>query len=314
MSTTEKNNELSLSANYAMKRLTDATADLAAELSRLERALDERSGVVKQLKDCPLYNIVHKTCRTNTYQYRTPDLAKAAAERAFAEAQAIEAENQLICENNKAVLHRISEMIKNAGISSTYSEWSGSGRRAKQVSRKCAWATALAQNVPTTTHWSQTLLSYRAWVEACDRDIRERDEAAKAKSAAAEQERKALARAVLVAKIAEKYGLDISSDQDDVIAELRRRDKYLDLSISMEETRNDWNDGPYAVKVAIRRFSVDNKTDEAIEEEISNLVENWDGDGRVFRDCHWNYNNLYGMADKEIMDDYRRLVNEECNQ
>ena len=46
-------------------------------------------------------------------------------------------------------------------------------------------------------------------------------------------------------------------------------------------------------------FTVETETDQEIQDELQGLIDNWDGDGRVFRDCKWNYSTLYAMVTDE---------------
>ena len=82
------------------------------------------------------------------------------------------------------------------------------------------------------------------------------------------------------------------------------------LSYWLERNRGDWNDGPNYAEVGLGRFTpdTDNPVDVEIEKEISGLIEDWGGDGRVFRDCKYNYGELKGMVkDDTLVSDLNRL-------
>ena len=74
------------------------------------------------------------------------------------------------------------------------------------------------------------------------------------------------------------------------------KNKYLRLAYFLEQNRNDWNDGPVEAERGLYGFTIEDKTDQEIYDELNGLVINWEGDGRVFRDCKWNYTVLYSMV------------------
>jgi len=65
------------------------------------------------------------------------------------------------------------------------------------------------------------------------------------------------------------------------------------LADAMIRNRIDWSDGPDIVRSELRHFAVENDIDKLIYECLSNCVDNWDGDGRVFRDCEYNYEDCW---------------------
>ena len=89
---------------------------------------------------------------------------------------------------------------------------------------------------------------------------------------------------------------------EEVMENALAKDKYLRLAYALECNRNDWNDGPNFAEGGLNSFEVVTKQDEEIYTEISGRIEDWDGDGRVFRDCKWNYSALYELVeDSELI-------------
>jgi hypothetical protein len=75
-----------------------------------------------------------------------------------------------------------------------------------------------------------------------------------------------------------------------------KKNKYLRLAYYLEKNRNDWNDGYDFAETGLDGFTIENGTDQEIYDEIQGLIDNWNNDGRVFRDCTWNYSVLYQLV------------------
>ena len=301
----EDESKLTFKAKWALDRIEEEAQELRAEMERLEDALDQRTGVVRKLIACPLRKIVYQT---HPNEHGSPENAKRAAQQAYALAAPIHEQNVAIASENKRILIQLAELIKNAGIESTYSVREGSGRRMKWVSHQCQWDAALRQNVQVTDEWDDTVRRYNQWIKDRDAEIAKVKADAEAKSRALAQEEEALKGKLVVAKIAEKYGLPITSSADDVQSAIREKDKYLDLADGMYATRCDWNEGPWYAKNALQRFKIENATDQAIYDDNWPAVEDWDGDGRVFRDGKWGYDAVFALADPMLLSDYQAVA------
>jgi hypothetical protein len=105
-----------------------------------------------------------------------------------------------------------------------------------------------------------------------------------------------------------EYDLTEELSIDFLIENLRNKDKYLDLAIALEDNRADWNDGYNIVRNTIESFKIENDKDQDIFDEITSVIyENWDGDGRIFRDINYSYITLYNMVDKKLLEDFNKL-------
>lgn len=67
----------------------------------------------------------------------------------------------------------------------------------------------------------------------------------------------------------------------------------------MYRTRCDWNDGFYKVEDALENFNIENDQDNEIYNCVQELLVSEDQDGRIFRDCEWNYDTLYSLIENE---------------
>ena len=93
----------------------------------------------------------------------------------------------------------------------------------------------------------------------------------------------------------------------EILEDTLTKDKYLNLAYMLECNRNDWNDGPDFAERGLNGFNIETKQDQEIYDEISHHISDWDGDGRVFRDCDWNYSRIYEMVkDVNLINKVRR--------
>ena len=86
------------------------------------------------------------------------------------------------------------------------------------------------------------------------------------------------------------------------------KNKYLYLAHYLQKNRNDWSEGPNYAEIGLNHFTKDTLDDLAIYSEIHDLIEDWGGDGRVFRDCNWNYNELFTLVPPDIMEEYKEIM------
>lgn len=108
-----------------------------------------------------------------------------------------------------------------------------------------------------------------------------------------------------------KYDLDLTDSWDTLLTKIINQNKYLYLAHYLEENRNDWSSGHDYAEIGLSKFNVENHIDQDIETDImSYMYDNWNGDGRVFRDCKYNYSVLYGMTaeqDAHLYKDYETV-------
>ena len=88
--------------------------------------------------------------------------------------------------------------------------------------------------------------------------------------------------------------------------------KYVGLALSMAKTRGDWSQGFYRVKGALNNFKVETELDQKIYDEIIDILTDRDiMDGRIFRDCNYNYDwireNILSSEDNAL---FTKLLNE----
>ena len=214
-------------------------------------------------------------------------------------------------ENNLKVREKITQIMKEIGIPSNYStsEFKTQRSRTKTTTTHAAgYIGDLQRNIPVSDESERMLTliksaedSFKSTADTLKATIRKELQEA-------EKTEKAKKEVLVKARLQVKYGLDEDSDWSDVLEALDSKDKYFMLARSMEAVRNDWNDGYGPVQYAIARFEVTSEEDREIFDEIHELANDYeDIDGRIFRDCEYNYSVLYGKVSEELMKDFETL-------
>lgn len=221
----------------------------------------------------------------------------------------VEQDNVEAINNNKLVREKVGLMMKHCGIASTYTTYefpTSRSRTKKSVTHSAGYLGDLARNVPTCIQGSKpNVEEYKKKAERLYKDMSskiadvEREKRLK-ETKAKEVHELALLRA--------KYcPNDALANLQDIRENLLEKDKYLCLAYWLERNRGDWTDGYNYAEIGIDSFSVETEADKEIEEDIRYYIDNWDGDGRVFRDCEYNYSVLYDMADEALFTDLCKL-------
>lgn len=236
-------------------------------------------------------------------------LAKAEQERAkvLEEHQA----NIPAIENNQKVREKITQIMKDIGIPNNYStsEFKTQRSRTKTTTTHAAgYIGDLQRNIPVSDEKERMLTLIKSAEDSFKRTADTLKAAIRKELQEAEKTEKAKKEILAKARLQVKYNLDEDFEWSDVLDVLDKKDKYFMLARAMEDTRNDWNDGYGRVQYAISAFEAETEEDKEIFESIHELAyESEDVDGRVFRDCEYNYSVLYGKVDAEILSDYETL-------
>ncbi|QCO00543.1 hypothetical protein D3093_35460 (plasmid) [Azospirillum argentinense] len=257
----------------------------------------------------------------HTFRLHTPTmlelLAKAAAslEDAFAKDKAIHEANAPAIAHNKALHERVATMMKAVGVPESWSDLefpSSRSRFKKRVSKRAGYLTDLERWIPIADGFAHQVTHYES---AKRRHAEYRVKAEQEQQqvlAAKEREAQARKANLDLARIIVRYGLPEESDWSEVVSELRKRNKYLDLAVAMYQTRCDWSDGPRAVRYALERFTIENDRDKDIAADVADSLAHWDGDGRIFRDTAWSYGALWPLvSDEQLVADVQRAMQED---
>jgi hypothetical protein len=276
-------NEIKEKADALFVSITSLREQLALAKSELV------GGPIKPLEPYPYRKL------PSVRSYQTPEQAEEAYAEAFNNSAAVYERNVEASKHNLSIFERAKQYMMSLGLpEKEYVEV----RRGKRDWKTADWLLSLQRLIPTTA--------------ACDmerakqdgtRAIAEWRTEVERKAADAERQRKnaelAERRVRVVAAMAVKYGLSVDADEWDVLQAVLGKTKYLRLAYYLERNRGDWSEGPDLARTGLRGFAVETELDQAIYADISSHVNDWDGDGRVFRDCEWNYSRLYQLASSE---------------
>jgi hypothetical protein len=215
-------------------------------------------------------------------------------------------ENLKIKEDNQAIETAIFYMLDQIGIRRTFYDYK-TNRSTKKTEQSYHFTSEIKGQIPT--YYPANSLEDRKkdlirqidnyWNKEISKLIEERKRKEKEQKEK-EQNRK-------LALLLAKYELDLDSEWNDIMDKILEKNKYLRLAYYLEKNRGDWTSGCDYADTGLSLFGVESELDEAIYNDISDYIDNWDQhmDGRCFRDCEYNYSVLYGMVeDDNLMKDF----------
>lgn len=214
------------------------------------------------------------------------------------------AENDGINSHNSAVVRNLQQVISTTGFPTERKEY----KRNKAVSVPNDWTRCLNYTLGEGT---QALEKRWADMKKKHDEALAADEATKKQVEQAKQaEEKEARKRIAFVDLCRDVELDpLEADLDQVKEKLLASCKYLDLAAAGIETRCDWSDGCRRVRNALGRFSVADARDQEIYEEWQELCNDFE-DGRVFRDCEWNYDRVMELVTPNLQALWKRA--KEC--
>lgn len=99
----------------------------------------------------------------------------------------------------------------------------------------------------------------------------------------------------------------IDTEKKEKFKNVLRKDKYLRLAYYLEKNRGDWSNGYDYAEEGLKGFRIESDIDISIADEIDILMSDDDVDGRVFRDCKYNYNFLKTLVNRDVLAEYNNL-------
>lgn len=230
------------------------------------------------------------------------------------EDEKIAIQNDIIAAENTEKYNRVFEFLKRIGLQETDRVYK-TKRSFKTITVTRSWVDEVSRMFPRNHGWSSLKDSYEKAIKHIteyEQDKFKYQDVLKSKVAA---EQKIKANVVLLVELNLKYKLGLDStllNKSEVLNQLIEQNKYLYLAHYLMKNRGDWNDGYSYAETGLRYFTAFSQTanDEVIVEEIEGYIENWDGDGRIFRDCIHGYDylfNLVNTSNPELYADYRKL-------
>lgn len=214
-------------------------------------------------------------------------------------------------QNNLKIHQGIVKMMEKFGVKgswSTYEYKSSRSRNRSEVTHHCSWFSEVNRFIKTTDGFSGIEVEHKQFLERIEKWKVEQTKKLELKQREIAQQEHAIVKSRTLAQLQVKYGLEPTAEFRDVLDVLLDKNKYLCLAYWLEQNRNDWNDGYSFAESGLYSFKIETETDQLIHDDIQSYIDDWDCDGRVFRDCEWNYGVLYGMVeDEELMKDFRTI-------
>ena len=258
------------------------------------------------------YNSSYANATVTLYGIKS---AREAAEKARLEDIATHEANISNIEFNKAQRIKITELMTAAGIPSTYKipDPKSRARFPKMLVKSAGYYEDFMRNSAVADGFEYATTQYENIIGK----LKKQEDALNLANASmkVEQEKEKARRSdnILLLKLIIKYSLPDDSSWGDVLEHLLDQDKYLKLAYSMYRVRSNWNDGCDPVDSALGEFDNQEYTGEndlEISKCVSRAINNFhdDRDGRIFRDCQWNYSDLYSLVDHELYVDYNLII------
>lgn len=136
-----------------------------------------------------------------------------------------------------------------------------------------------------------------------EKQLEQYTQQAKAQQRQNEMQEKQRQELITLTKLCIKYGVDDINPYA-LQKELYKRNHRLELAFAMLDARNDFQQG-HEVWRYLQSFEIKNDTDKAIAENVQDAINsfNHDPDGRYFRDCTWNYDEIFTLINKDLLSD-----------
>lgn len=212
-------------------------------------------------------------------------------------------------QNNKLIVEKVTLLMQHIGIKSSYSVRDTKSRATypKYNTVSAGYISDLSRDVPTQVQ------GLKVDTKRLRQDIEQRYNSVlqqvqqKEREAAAEKAK--VQKQHQIALLRAKYTPEDAESSEWTIREkILSQDKYLRLAYYLEQNRHDWNDGCDYAETGLNGFTIETTQDQEIYDSIQALIDDWDGDGRCFRDCTWNYGALYGLVEnQQLLDDLEQL-------
>jgi hypothetical protein len=226
--------------------------------------------------------------------------------------QEIHKENLRIVEDNRKIEKTIFDILETVGIRKTYYGYKTS-RSTKKTELYYHFPSEIRKQIPTS--YSEDVLDERKkdLLNQINRYWEQEISKIREERLKKEQEQKEKEKNRKLALLLAKYDLSLDCDWRDVLEVILDKNKYLRLAHYLEKNRGDWSNGCNYAEEGLNSFTIENELDQKIYDCIHFYIENWFEymDGRVFRDCEYNYSVLYGIAEEQdanLVSDYYEVM------
>lgn len=212
-------------------------------------------------------------------------------------------------ENNKQIHEYLTNLMIGYGFPKEVSEQIRTSSRwnakIKTITKTAGWKQDVDSNIKRDDGFSFVQTRYDSFLKDIEKYkaefLKKEQEEIRKQEAEAKKIKDDKQKAVLIVK----YGLDYEAGWDELLDAILEKDRYLPLAYGMECTRNNWADGFDDAIDAIHSFISVTEDDHDMRESLMDLIEDNDlEDGRIFRDCDYNYGHVYGLVNEEVYKDF----------
>ncbi len=310
----------------AIKYISDYGTESSAALAK-QKEIAERSYKIQQYNTYHYYLAsteikfkrkgdyrIERTNPGSIYQdYIVLESIESLQEWRNKEAAILEA-NNVIAANNAKAADRLISLIEGLGIKTKHPDPKSRASTWKKPSVTKNWVSELRAEFQLADKQGDVVGYWDKLIERVKKQNEQEAEAKKKLDAETAAQEKQVKLQAMILGLVKKYDLDVSKGlpgKEEIIDVLLGKDKYLRFAHFLQLNRGDWSDGYDYANTGLNGFKVESITDRAIYDEISGYISSSDGDcdGRVFRDCEFNYSVIFGMANQELYKDYIGLSN-----
>ncbi|QFP93458.1 UNVERIFIED_ORG: hypothetical protein Xoosp15_193 [Xanthomonas phage Xoo-sp15] len=220
-------------------------------------------------------------------------------------------ENINITKENNQLLTNIFNLLEKAGIRTSYYGYK-TKRSSKQSQQYYNFPSEIRGQISTSYREDALEVCKQELLKQVDniwnQEMKKIEDERKEKEKAEKEKKDNRTLALLLAK----YDLDIEQDWDDLLQAIIEKNKYLFLAHRLEQNRGDWTSGCDYAESGLDNFTIETEQDKKIHEDIYYYISTWDQhmDGRVFRDCTYDYGTIFGIAadsDSDLYTDYETV-------
>jgi len=235
---------------------------------------------------------------------------KATLEKIEKDCKAVEDQNTPLIENNLQIHQKVKLMMKGIGIKDSYSvqEYSSSrSRTLKWVTKSAGYLADLARDVPVSVYGK---INTKELLRSVEQVYNTKLQEIKKVEIEADRQKKEIENTNKMAMLRVKYTPNNPmSTKYDMLHAILDKNKYLRLAYFLEKDRGDWSDGYDYAEQGLNGFEVETEEDGLIYDDIQGHIDDWCGDGRVFRATKYNYDVLYNMVeDEQLHKDLQQII------
>lgn len=212
--------------------------------------------------------------------------------------------------SNKALAEKLHFLMGSIKMPATYRGNREVGRRGKTetVRLDAGYKSDIAREISVDDGYARFMDNYRSLLKELETYVQRRRSEEHAAKVKAEAEAKKMEADRLLGVYLGRYNLGVTAGWSDILDAVLAKDKHLRLAHYLALNRGDWSEGCSYAREGLRGFPIETAQDREIYEDIKGYCSDWDGDGRVFRDCSWSYDRLLSLVPPAIKAEYDEVV------